>query len=124
MELFGKRLKELRTKKRMTLKEVGALLGVSLHAISKYESPTANSTPSPENISKLAGYFEVSTDYLLGRTDNPIPTDRKEITLEKPDDISQEAIEMARSISEISQEQQDLLIPYIQAMINEAKKKI
>ena len=27
--------------------------------------------PSSENIIKIADYFNVSTDYLLGRTDNP-----------------------------------------------------
>lgn len=28
-------------------------------------------TPSAEHIAKIADYFNVSTDYLLGRTDNP-----------------------------------------------------
>ena len=30
-----------------------------------------NSKPSTERISEIADYFNVSTDYLLGRTDNP-----------------------------------------------------
>lgn len=36
-------------------------------------------TPSAEHIAKIADYFNVSTDYLLGRTDNPaIAKDDKE----------------------------------------------
>jgi phage transcriptional regulator, cro/CI family len=30
-----------------------------------------NSTPNAERIAEIANYFNVSTDYLLGRTDNP-----------------------------------------------------
>ena len=35
-------------------------------------------TPSAEHIAKIADYFNVSTDYLLGRTDNPTIADTKE----------------------------------------------
>lgn len=35
-------------------------------------------TPSVEHIAKIADYFNVSTDYLLGRTDNPAIANKKE----------------------------------------------
>ncbi|EKS17009.1 helix-turn-helix domain-containing protein [Streptococcus sp. F0441] len=35
-------------------------------------------TPSAEHIAKIADYFNVSTDYLLGRTDNPAIANSKE----------------------------------------------
>lgn len=42
-------------------------------------------TPSAEHIAKIADYFNVSTDYLLGRTDNPnIAVDSH---VNEPDDI-------------------------------------
>ena len=31
-----------------------------------------NSTPNAERIAEIANYFNVSTDYLLGRTENPV----------------------------------------------------
>ena len=42
-------------------------LGFSNGSISKWK----NSTPTPDRLQKLADYFGVSVDYLLGRTDNP-----------------------------------------------------
>ena len=37
-----------------------------------------NSTPNAERIAEIANYFNVSTDYLLGRTDNPAIANSKE----------------------------------------------
>ena len=43
--------------------------GLDNGLISKWKN--GSSTPSAENLTKLADYFGVSVDYLLGRTDNP-----------------------------------------------------
>ena len=45
------------------------LLGVKLRAYQYYESEGRN--PTLDNLVALADYFGVTTDYLLGRTDNP-----------------------------------------------------
>lgn len=66
MNIFGKRLKELRTSNKIGQKEIGALLNVSDSSIRKYES--GDRTPPPDSIQKIAKYFNVSTDYLLGNT--------------------------------------------------------
>lgn len=42
-------------------------------------------TPSAEHIAKIADYFNVSTDYLLGRTDNPNIAGDSHVN--EPDDI-------------------------------------
>jgi transcriptional regulator with XRE-family HTH domain len=47
-------------------------LGCTSQAISQYR--TGTSRPTLENLCKIATYFNVSTDYLLGRTDSPAPT--------------------------------------------------
>lgn len=69
MSTFGSRLKQLRISKEMGLKEVGVLIGVSDSSISKYEAGIR--TPDPTALVKLADFFEVTVDYLLGRTEEP-----------------------------------------------------
>lgn len=66
---FAERLRELRLKKDVTQVELGRLLNLSKQTISSYEN--RGSTPDPETLQRLADYFDVSVDYLLGRTDDP-----------------------------------------------------
>ncbi|EAG9591283.1 MULTISPECIES: helix-turn-helix domain-containing protein [Listeria] len=66
--LFKDRLKELRKKKGITQAQLGKKINVSNVSISGYEN--GNRFPDTETLEELASYFEVSTDYLLGRTNN------------------------------------------------------
>ena len=68
---FGERLRQLRKEKDVGQKEVGAIIGVSDSSIGKYES--GERTPDPNSIIKLADYFGVTTDDLLGRESNAAP---------------------------------------------------
>lgn len=61
------RLKDLREEHNLTQKELGALVGVAQSNINRWENGTV--CPSADFVVKLADYFDVSTDYLLGRTD-------------------------------------------------------
>ena len=61
------RLKDLREEHNLTQKELGALVGVAQSNINRWENGTVR--PSADFVVKLADYFGVSTDYLLGRTD-------------------------------------------------------
>lgn len=63
------RIKELRKQHELTQEELGSIINVQKAAISKYELERA--TPSTDILKKLADYFNVTTDYLLGRTDEP-----------------------------------------------------
>ena len=69
MKALGQRLKDLRKQKKVGQKEVAELLGVSLRSYQFYESGEYD--PSLPNLVVLADYFQVSTDYLLGRSDEP-----------------------------------------------------
>jgi len=69
MSIFSVRLRELRVSKNVTQKQVAESIGLSERAYQNYE--LAEKEPSLGNINKLADFFEVSTDYLLGRSDNP-----------------------------------------------------
>lgn len=63
------RIKELRTQRKITQEELGNIINVQKAAVSKYELGRA--VPSTDVLTKLANYFNVSVDYLLGRTDEP-----------------------------------------------------
>ncbi len=64
---MGNKLKNLRSEKNLTQKQVADRIGLAISAISSYESGTRY--PSYEVLIKLARMFHVSTDYLLGITD-------------------------------------------------------
>jgi transcriptional regulator with XRE-family HTH domain len=63
---FGRIISELRAEKGIYQKELADYLSVSIGTISNYEQGIHN--PDFDTLCKLADYYEVSTDYLLGRT--------------------------------------------------------
>lgn len=65
------KLKTIRKCKGLKQSEVAEHLGVSTQAYSSYETGTRE--PSLEILSKLADYFGVSVDEILGRDDEPAP---------------------------------------------------
>lgn len=66
MEIFARRVKELRKEKGKKQNEMAEYLGVTLRAYQYYESAT--NYPNIPGLLKLADFFDVSTDYLLGRS--------------------------------------------------------
>lgn len=79
---FGKKLHYLRTKKGIRQKQLAAELLVSPSTISNYENSIHH--PDPEILCKIARYFHVSTDYLLGRTQYCSPIDKLGLELANP----------------------------------------
>ena len=65
--MLGKRIKELRTEKKITQSELSNYLGLTPKMISFYE--LEQRFPPQDIIIKLADYFNVSTDFLLGQSD-------------------------------------------------------
>lgn len=65
--MFGKRLRALRKENKLTMREFGEKFSLAESTISGYEN--GNRKPDMDILSKFADYFNVSTDYLLGRTD-------------------------------------------------------
>ena len=68
--VLNNKLKELRKSKKITQEELAEIIGVERSSIGKYESPTKPITPSPDVLLRIANYFRVSTDYLLGNEEN------------------------------------------------------
>lgn len=62
-----KRLRTLRERKRISRRVLGELCGVSKNMVAMYER--GERKPGICVLCEMADYFEVSTDYLLGRTE-------------------------------------------------------
>lgn len=67
MPVFGQRLKELRQEKRLKQKEMADFLGCTDRNYQKMEYGDIN-VPAL-TLMKLADFFDVSLDYLVGRTE-------------------------------------------------------
>lgn len=71
------RLRFLRSEKGEGLEKIAKYLNVTVQTISNYETEKRDMTPN--TILKLAEYFNVSTDYLLGKSDVRNPEELKNV---------------------------------------------
>ena len=62
------RIKELRTEMHKSLRDVASELNISYSSLSKYER--GDQQPSYETLIRIANYFNVTTDYLMGITNS------------------------------------------------------
>ena len=70
-KLLKTKLKELRAAHGITQPMLAHVLDVSIGAVGNWE--TGNRTPDTEMLDRIARYFNVSVDYLLGRTGETFP---------------------------------------------------
>ena len=70
--MFSTKLKELRSLKGITQEELANILGVRQQTIGKWE--LSITVPRLPMLQKIGAFFNVSVDYLLGRTDEPQDT--------------------------------------------------
>lgn len=69
MEKFSTRVKELRESRSLSQEALGKIIGVKRYSVYTYEK--GRNYPDIPRLIALADYFDVTTDYLLGRTDTP-----------------------------------------------------
>ncbi|OAT71307.1 helix-turn-helix domain-containing protein [Parageobacillus thermoglucosidasius] len=129
---FGKRLRFLRKKRNMTQKDLADRFNLGESTIGMYERDERE--PSFEFVRQLADFFNVTTDYLLGRTDNPNPPEKDDIpeelnTLAKINQLIKEYgieqmgffdIEKWKSLSE---EEIEEIIKHFEWVVHKAKEK-
>ncbi len=133
---IGSKLVQLRTEKQITQTELGKILGVGKTTISNYE--TGYSTPDAEMLKKIATYFNVSTDYILGLTDDLINTENTEnpdkidlgrmilnyvINKEQFDPNSDSYENLAELIAKIVANNEELLLKALDTTKQQEKKK-
>ena len=87
--MLSERLKSLRLKAKITQKEISDKLEIGQGTYARYEK--GDRKPTGEILNKLANFFNVSTDYLLGNTDNKNST--------KFEDDLEESLNTARAFS-------------------------
>jgi transcriptional regulator with XRE-family HTH domain len=81
MASFAERLKELRDRRGLTQEGLAAAIGVARSTIGGYEAPSKQREPEFGLVLRLAVFFGVSTDYLLGKSDDPRPGSAKPFPL-------------------------------------------
>lgn len=69
MKIIGQRLRELRQNAKLSQARVATLVGTHQPVVARYESGEAH-VPG-ETLVVMADYYDVSLDYIYGRTDNP-----------------------------------------------------
>lgn len=79
MAQFGEMLAELRQDRKLTQRELAGILHVSSGTISNYENGTHY--PDIDKLNALAAFFQVTTDYLLGRSKVQVSPDLFESAL-------------------------------------------
>ena len=76
MLMLGERLKIARKNANYTQSDIAEYLNVIRQTYSAYE--TGRSKPDSETLNNLAKIYDVSVDWLLNNTDNPLPPDKKD----------------------------------------------
>lgn len=115
-------IRKLRIENNMKQSELAEYLSVAQGTLSYWENDKYEI--DNESLKKLADYFNVTTDYLLGRTDDPTPLDAKKSAT---DDISLDDIEFALfgEVRELTDEDKQELLRDARRMreLSELRKK-
>lgn len=67
--ILQQRLKGLRQQRKVTQQDVATAIGITPRNVQNFEYGTTS--PSLQNAARLADFFNVSLDYLVGRSNNP-----------------------------------------------------
>ncbi len=114
MAVIGQRIRELRKKNNLTQRELAKVLNIGKTSLSHYEKEE-RAIPL-EVLIKIANYFEVDINYILG-TDNIIKSDKRVLY------VSDKEIEFLEEIRKISTYQNVLTSPKNYARLIEKKTK-
>ncbi len=110
MAEMGEILAELRKDKHLLQKDLADFLSISIGTVSNYE--TGAHEPDFETLCKLADFFQVSTDYLLGRTD--LPYDVKKLSEPIRDGIT--ISDITHTLLNMSRENLDSVLEYMELL--------
>jgi len=94
---FNQRFKALREENKLTQEELAKILGVGRSTIAGYE--TKSKQPHYDLLTKIASYFDVSTDYLLGQTNIKKYNDAL-LAFNSTENLTDEDLAMVRTLIE------------------------
>jgi len=104
-------LAQLREELGLTRKEVAEKLNIDQTTYGKYE--LSKRQPDYDTLQKIASFFNVSVDYLLGRTN--VRNSNNNIDEDFPDDVKV----LMRSVSKLTDKQKEIVKRLVQEFINE-----
>ena len=107
-EIFKKRLRAAREFRELSQGELATRAGLQASAVSHFETGTRK--PSFDNLKRLADALRVTTDYLLGRTDDMEAS-------------ATSADKLHRHYSGLSAEYQEMADDFIEMLASKAKDK-
>ena len=106
-ELFKNRLKSARELRSISQSDLGRKAGLPISSIAHFESGSRK--PSFDSLRKLAIALEVTTDFLLGTTDNP--------------SLSESGDPLFRSVSQLSDKDRELAKDFLSMLASRSKTK-
>jgi transcriptional regulator with XRE-family HTH domain len=112
IKLFYERLSELCAERQKTVSAFLKEIGVSTSKVTYWKT----APPKADTLNRIADYFNVSVDYLLGNT-----TTKKAVT-NKDDDLTEFQKSMLLSVKNFSQEDQAKVLDYIRLLKMQREK--
>ncbi|MEW6082241.1 MAG: helix-turn-helix transcriptional regulator [Bacillota bacterium] len=101
MSRFAERLRQTRISRGLTQERLASFLGVSRSTVAGYEAPSKEREPDFAFLSKLAEILDVTSDYLLGLSDDPAAgKKRASMAADRPDPLSDLPEEARKSVED------------------------
>ena len=110
------KIKALCKENGITMKTLEQNTKMSNGAIGKWDK----SIPNAAALQRIADYFGVSVDYLLGRTDNPALS---EVDTAKPSERAQAEAEFLAAFEKLTDKQKAIALGYMERMAEENNQK-
>ncbi|MGG3523055.1 helix-turn-helix domain-containing protein [Bacillus pseudomycoides] len=105
LPILSIRIKELRKERKWSQKELGEKVDVSESFVSKVES--GKKQPSREVTTKIAEVLNVTTDYLLGRSDEEVLNEM----------LNKKFIEMKSRLDSLPEAQQEMIMKQMESLM-------
>lgn len=109
------KLKQLRREKQLTQQDIATFLGITRAAYTNLEN--GKRQPDIETLSRLADYYCVSVDYLLGRDPAPTQDAPPENSGRAEGDAMRTALE--EGLAKLSDGQKDQLLAFLQFLLSQ-----
>lgn len=122
MDITLSRILELMQNEGLTAHQLEVRAGLSNASVQAWRN--GRNKPSLDAISKLSDYFDVSVDYLLGKTDDPTPPKKSDgkPKLYVPPEYASVMVAFAGGTENLTQEDIDSIIEFIEFRKNKKKK--
>lgn len=108
---------DLCNKKNVSPTSVCLEIGLSKAAFSEWTDTTV---PRRATLQKIATYFDVSVDYLLGKQDEPLS---RQAAAEIESTLSAEESEILKKLKQLDDDQAKQMLDYLEFLIQQRKKK-